>query len=96
MISDYIRDYEQLFMPFRVTYRNGIDTVWSLVNKPSIQNWAIGDHHEHYIHWGKYRGMSFDEIVEEDISYAVDLIEYSDYLSEWERCYLGWLVFVNQ
>lgn len=113
-MSEYIKDYEELLMPFIIymphettmafkNYDNWTgwrDRVrWRLVKKPSEWNWQAykgQDHHVIYMHYGKYKGMTYEEIVQEDMGYAIWLVNKAERMTEDDRCYMGWLIFMNQ
>lgn len=111
---EYIKDYEQLLMPFikcrphEIHFMFGQEdnpntwrdrTRWVGVKKPSEWNWERYEGEEHHrlmMHYGKYKGMTYEEIVQEDIGYARWLVTKAERMSENDRRYMGWLIWMYQ
>lgn len=122
--ENYIRDYEELLMPFR-TMKMGCRPFipnphknpnpergnayfanpknwtieWKLVSNPSEWDWERytgRDHHGVRLNYGKYKGMTYEEIVQEDVGYAVWLVNKAKRMTEEDRCYMGWLIWMSQ
>jgi len=74
-------------------------TRWAMVEKPSQWDWDTykgEEHHRLIMHYGKHSGKSYEEIVQEDMRYAIWLVNKAERMTEDDRRYLGWLIFMYQ
>jgi len=122
-MSEYIRDYEELEMPFRNDEIKAMRsffiphfssprreafldnpnnwvrvTEWRMVKNPSscdlekLCHGAPGC----LMNYGQYKDFLYKEIVEENERYAVWLVEKAQKMSERDRRYMGWLIWMSR
>lgn len=78
---------------------------WATFVSPSTIDWEddtkLFTHfmcakHELTLYFGKYKGHTYEWIAKNDTSYAVWLVNNADRLTEQDRRYMGWLIYMQQ
>lgn len=95
-----VKDWKELRSQFprdpkkREEYMNDpsnyfIRTRWEKVENPSTAEFD----HKLVMGFGKHKGKTYEEIAMEDPQYGRWLCTKVEFLDEWRRCYMGWLLW---